>query len=247
MIPEVVRKAFKVAQEPEARPDPHRAARGRDGATRSTPSRCPPRTQLAPAGAERAASCWRAAELIRSRDQPDRAGRQRRRRAPAPPPALREFARATGIGVAETFMGKGALDYEDPHALGTVGLQSRDYALAGFEDADVVITVGYDLVEHAPSNWNPKRDKKIVCIDTRPVRGRRVLHDRGRPRRRPLPHPQPPGRGAARTRRARAARLAAGRHRARPLRGRQGRRRVPDAAAARAVGDPPGARAATTC
>ena len=81
-------------------------------------------------------------------------------------PALREFARATGIGVAETFMGKGLLDYEDTHALGTVGLQSRDYALAGFEDADVVITVGYDLVEHSPENWNPKKDKKIVCIDT---------------------------------------------------------------------------------
>jgi acetolactate synthase I/II/III large subunit len=80
--------------------------------------------------------------------------------------ALREFARATGIGVAETFMGKGMLDYEDPRALGTVGLQSRDYALAGFEEADVVITVGYDLVEHAPANWNPDRDKRIVCIDT---------------------------------------------------------------------------------
>ena len=80
--------------------------------------------------------------------------------------ALREFARATGIGVAETFMGKGLLDYEDPCALGTVGLQSRDYALAGFEDADVVITVGYDLVEHAPKNWNPGKDKTIVCIDT---------------------------------------------------------------------------------
>ena len=63
-------------------------------------------------------------------------------------------------------MGKGSLDFQDEHALGTVGLQSRDYALAGFEDADVVITVGYDLVEHAPKNWNPDRDKKIVCIDT---------------------------------------------------------------------------------
>jgi len=36
-----------------------------------------------------------------------------------------------GIPVAETFMAKGLIDYEDPHALGTVGLQSRDYALAG--------------------------------------------------------------------------------------------------------------------
>jgi acetolactate synthase I/II/III large subunit len=80
--------------------------------------------------------------------------------------ALRGFAEMTGIGVAETFMGKGMLDYTDPRALGTVGLQSRDYALAGFDDADVVITIGYDLVEHAPDNWNPRRDKRIVCIDT---------------------------------------------------------------------------------
>jgi acetolactate synthase I/II/III large subunit len=81
-------------------------------------------------------------------------------------PALREFARATGIGVAETFMGKGLLSYEDPRHLGTVGLQSRDYSLVGFDDADVVITVGYDLVEHSPEHWNPKGDKTIVCIDT---------------------------------------------------------------------------------
>jgi acetolactate synthase-1/2/3 large subunit len=29
-----------------------------------------------------------------------------------------------------------------------------------------VITVGYDLVEHAPKNWNPGRDKQIVYVDT---------------------------------------------------------------------------------
>jgi acetolactate synthase I/II/III large subunit len=81
-------------------------------------------------------------------------------------PALREFSRATGIPVAETFMAKGLLDYEDPNALGTVGLQSRDYALAGFEDADVIIAIGYDLVEHAPEHWNPRGDKQLVVIDT---------------------------------------------------------------------------------
>jgi acetolactate synthase I/II/III large subunit len=83
--------------------------------------------------------------------------------------ALREFSRASGIPAAETFMGKGAMDATDDLCLGTVGLQSRDYALAGFEDADVVITVGYDLVEHAPSHWNPERDKRIVAIDTSSV------------------------------------------------------------------------------
>ncbi len=80
--------------------------------------------------------------------------------------ALRAFVHTTGIPVAETFMAKGLLDYEDPHALGTVGLQSRDYAMAGFDDADVVIAVGYDLVEHAPEHWNPDGTKRIVMIDT---------------------------------------------------------------------------------
>jgi acetolactate synthase-1/2/3 large subunit len=80
--------------------------------------------------------------------------------------ALRAFVHTTGIPVAETFMAKGLLDYEDPHALGTVGLQSRDYEMAGFDDADVVIAVGYDLVEHAPEHWNPRGDKRIVLIDT---------------------------------------------------------------------------------
>ena len=62
-------------------------------------------------------------------------------------------------------MGKGLLDYQSPLALGTVGLQARDYAMAGFEEADVVITVGYDLVEHAPKHWNPKADKHVICVD----------------------------------------------------------------------------------
>jgi len=66
-------------------------------------------------------------------------------------------------------MGKGVLDFEDPKALGTVGLQARDYAMAGFEEADVVLAVGYDLVEHAPRHWNPRRDKKIVVVDSEPA------------------------------------------------------------------------------
>ena len=80
--------------------------------------------------------------------------------------ALRAFTQTTGIPVAETFMAKGLLDYRDPYALGTVGLQTRDYEMAGFDDADLVIAIGYDLVEHAPSHWNPDGDKRIVMIDS---------------------------------------------------------------------------------
>ena len=97
----------------------------------------------------------RAAELIRDAINPLVLAGNGVARGDAAP-ALREFARATGIGVAETFMGKGAARLQATRtALGTVGLQSRDYALAGFEDADVVITVGYDLVEHAPDELEP--------------------------------------------------------------------------------------------
>ncbi len=163
VIPEVVRKAFKVAQ--AQKPGPTHIELPEDVMgdmvdAEPLPARLRVR-RPEPSGEELAD----AVSLIRAADHPVvLAGNGVARVGAAA--GLREFARATGIGVAETFMGKGLLDYQDPRALGTVGLQSRDYALAGFEDADVVITVGYDLVEHSPKNWNPRRDKQIVCIDT---------------------------------------------------------------------------------
>ena len=163
VIPEVVRKAFKVAQEPKPGPthiELPEDVMGDQVDAEPLPSSAHTR-RLEPSAGELLA----AAELIANAINPIILAGNGVSRARAAP-ALRELVRATGIGVAETFMGKGALDYEDPHALGTVGLQSRDYALAGFDDADVVITVGYDLVEHAPENWNPRADKKIVCIDS---------------------------------------------------------------------------------
>jgi acetolactate synthase-1/2/3 large subunit len=63
-------------------------------------------------------------------------------------------------------MAKGLIDADDPKALGTVGLQARDYEMAGFEDADLVIAIGYDLVEHAPQHWNPRGNKQIIVIDS---------------------------------------------------------------------------------
>jgi len=163
VIPEVVRKAFKVAQ--AQKPGPTHIELPED-VMADTVDAEPLPVQLRVRRPEPSADeLLDAAAVIRAADHPVvLAGNGVARVGAAA--ALREFARATGIGVAETFMGKGLLDYEDPRALGTVGLQSRDYALAGFDEADIVITVGYDLVEHAPRNWNPDRDKTIVCIDT---------------------------------------------------------------------------------
>jgi acetolactate synthase I/II/III large subunit len=163
VIPEIVRKAFKVAQ--AQKPGPTHIELPEDVMAEPVDAEPLP-VRMTPRRPEPSAQeLLEAVELIRNAVHPVVLAGNGVARTDAAP-ALREFARATGIGVAETFMGKGGLDYEDANALGTVGIQSRDYALAGFEDADVVITVGYDLVEHSPSNWNPRKDKRIVCIDT---------------------------------------------------------------------------------
>jgi acetolactate synthase I/II/III large subunit len=164
MIPEAVRKAFKVAQAQKPGPThvelPEDVMESDPGDARPLPHR-QERRRPEPSQGE----LDEAAELILAADRPLILAGNGVSRGDAAP-ALRAFAHATGMGVAATFMGKGVLDDEDPHWRGTVGMQARDYELAGFADADLVITVGYDLVEHAPVNWNPKGNKKIVSIDT---------------------------------------------------------------------------------
>ncbi len=82
---------------------------------------------------------------------------------------LRRLARKTGIGVVNTFMGKGAVPLDDPHCLFTIGLQGRDHISFAFDEADTVIAVGYDLVEFAPEFWNKDGDKTIIHIDFEPA------------------------------------------------------------------------------
>lgn len=66
-------------------------------------------------------------------------------------------------------MGKGAISAESNLYAGTIGLQARDHVICGFDRADLVITIGYDIVEYSPSRWNPDSDKKIIHIDFTPA------------------------------------------------------------------------------
>ena len=162
IVPEVVRKAFKVAE--SEKPGSTHLELPEDVMMR--PLDASPLPRHAPVQPEPGMKeLQRATEVIMAAENPVILAGNGAIRTHASR-ALRAFVHTTGIPVAETFMAKGLLDYEDPHALGTVGLQARDYELAGFHEADVVIAVGYDLVEHKPEHWNPRADKQIVVIDT---------------------------------------------------------------------------------
>ena len=79
--------------------------------------------------------------------------------------SLLGFVEALNIPVANTFMAKGAIPFSHPMSLGTIGLQARDYVACGYERADVILCVGYDIVEYHPSLWNPDGNKQIIHID----------------------------------------------------------------------------------
>lgn len=55
---------------------------------------------------------------------------------------LKKLVNTTGIPVAETFAGKGALDYNEPQNLGAVGVTGTPGAIAIAKEADVVIGIG---------------------------------------------------------------------------------------------------------
>ncbi len=82
---------------------------------------------------------------------------------------LQALAEALNVPVAETFMGKGAMDYRHELSLMAVGLQARDWIMCGLDRADLVIAIGYDMVEYAPRYWNPGKDKAIIHLDNSPA------------------------------------------------------------------------------
>jgi len=82
---------------------------------------------------------------------------------------LVSFAEKLNIPVATTFMAKGAIPFSHNLSLGAVGLQASDYISCGFSRADVVICVGYDIVEYHPHLWHKDKDIKIIHINALPA------------------------------------------------------------------------------
>lgn len=165
VVPEVVRKAFRVAQMERpgsafiSLPENVAAAEAVGVPMVPTPvDYAPPRSQ----------DVLRAAELIAQAKSPIIiAGNGVLRRNASQ--ELRALAETIHVPVAETFMGKGALDYRHHLSLMAVGLQARDWIMCGLDRADLVLAVGYDMVEFAPRYWNPAKDKVIIHLDNSPA------------------------------------------------------------------------------
>jgi acetolactate synthase I/II/III large subunit len=166
-VPEIVRKAFRVAQFEKPGPT-HIELPENLAATKVDDDLHPmkPTKAYFPEPTDEAIA--HAARLLAGSDRPlVLAGNGVLRRNAAP--ELRAFAKGLHVPVAVTFMGKGAMDDRSHLSLMAVGLQARDHVLSGFDRADLVLAVGYDLVEYGPANWNPDGRKRIVHIDTQPA------------------------------------------------------------------------------
>ncbi len=168
-IPEIVRKAFRVAELEKPGPTHIELPENRAQMPPESGDRTQPlarqRTYL-PEPPDAAVA--RAAELFAAAESPIiLAGNGVLRRHASS--ALRAFASAVHVPVAMTFMGKGAIDDRDELSLMAVGLQARDHVLTGFDRADLVVSVGYDPVEYAPARWNPDHTTAIIHIDTQPA------------------------------------------------------------------------------
>ena len=165
-IPEVVRKAFKLAR--TEKPGACHIELPEDIAGSEVADYTPvqPRRPRRPVPDDKVID--RAWDMIRQAKRPvilagngtirKRASRQ-----------LRLFCEKTGIGVITTFMGKGAVARDAPYSLFTVGLQAKDLIWRAVHDADLVITLGYDLIEYHPQMWNSHGDKPIVHMDFLPA------------------------------------------------------------------------------
>ncbi len=164
VIPEMVRKAFKVAA--TEKPGSVHLEIPENVAAMEVGQMY--RTMIAPIHPRRSSpdrqSLRRAAELIEQARFPlILAGHGVVRKAAGN--RLRTFAELFCMPVVTTFMGKGGISAESRSCIGTLGLSEDRQISDVFSRADLIVAIGYDLVEYAPKNWNPKLDKKIVHID----------------------------------------------------------------------------------
>jgi acetolactate synthase-1/2/3 large subunit len=166
-VPEMVRKAFKLAQ--TERPGAVYLAVPEDVEEAQVADEVSPLPVNVPRPDEPSAGqVARAAAVLATATNPVVLAGHGAARAGAGP-ALRRFAEALGVPVATTFHGKGVFPDDHPLALGAVGFMRHDYVNFGFDQADVIVAVGYELQEFDPIRINPTGDRKIIHVHRFPA------------------------------------------------------------------------------
>ncbi len=69
-------------------------------------------------------------------------------------PVAAELIEKTGFYFFTTQMGKGVVDEHSPRCLGTAALSDHDYLHCAIDKADVILNIGYDVVEKPPFFMN---------------------------------------------------------------------------------------------
>lgn len=83
--------------------------------------------------------------------------------------ALTKFAEQLKIPVINTMMAKGIIPMDNRYSMETMGIPQRDFQNVMLDNSDLVIAVGYDIVEFSPSKWNRTQNHKIIHLDVRPA------------------------------------------------------------------------------
>ena len=166
IIPEIVRKAFKVAQ--AEKPGGCFIDLPENIADQEVVDKNPLKVQKASIPTPPESKIRQAADLISNARYPIIMAGNGVIRGNASSELI-AFAEQLNIPVATTFMAKGVIPYSHELSLGAVGLQASDYVSCGFNRADLVICVGYDVVEYHPELWNPDKRPKLIHIDPSPA------------------------------------------------------------------------------
>ena len=166
-IPEMIRKAFKLA-ETERPAAVYLAVPEHIDADDVDYDLTPLPRNVVRAEAPAPGQVQRAADALREAKRPVVLAGHGAARADATA-ALVRFSEELGVPVANTFHGKGVMPDDRPNSIGTIGFMRRDYVNFGFDSADAIIAVGYELQEFDPARINPKSDKKIIHIHRFPA------------------------------------------------------------------------------
>jgi acetolactate synthase-1/2/3 large subunit len=166
-IPEMFRKAFKLA-EAERPAAVYLAVPEHLDADETDYDLTPLPRNVVRADAPAPGQVQRAVDILRAAKRPVVLAGHGAARAAATA-ALVRFSEEFGIPVANTFHGKGVMPDDHPNSIGTLGFMRHDYVNFGFDNADVVIAVGYELQEFDPVRINPQADKKIIHVHRFPA------------------------------------------------------------------------------